>query len=117
MSKWKVRRVWSTHTKKHYWEVLDPDGVEHGWFRTRENAMEAADSYARETTVTLPRLERSGHKKIGGTGLYSLHVTHGLGLTRIDLGGWLGVSVENQHLEPLALYLLAIAHERRKTGA
>ena len=117
MSKWKVRRVWSTHTKKYYWEVLCPEGVEHGWYRTWENAMEAADSYARETTVTLPRLNSHGYQKIGGVGLYSLYVGHQRDLTNVYLAGWGGATVEDEYLEPLALYLLALARHKEGTDA
>lgn len=117
MSKWKVRRVWGIYAKKHYWEVLCPEGVEHGWYRTWENAMEAADSYARETTVTLPRFDPHVPQKIAGSGLTSLHVAHGPHATSIYLGGWGDLLVENDHLEPLALYLLALARHKEGTNA
>ena len=75
-----------------------------------------ADREARETTVTLPRLNPHGRQKIGGVGVYSLHVDHQRGLTNVYLGGWGGATVEDKDLEPLALYLLALARHREGTN-
>lgn len=109
MTKWVVRKIdryWGTG-----WEVLSRDLEWGGLFTKWEDALAYADSKARITTVTLPRVKHDDHV-IAGKGLYSLHVNHGAHCTDIHLGGWDGVTVENSHLEPLALYLLALAKKR-----
>ena len=105
MSRWVVRKVdryWGTG-----WEVLSRDLEWGGLFTKWEDALAYADSKARTTTITLPRVKHDDHV-IAGKGLYSLHVNHGQHCTDIHLGGWDGVTVENKDLEALALYLLAV---------
>lgn len=109
MTNWVVRKVDSFWTTG--WEVLNRDLEFRGIFTKWEEALAYAHHMARTITITLPRVKHDDHV-IAGKGLYSLHVNHGRHCTDIYLGGWDGVTVENSHLEPLALYLLALAKKR-----
>lgn len=112
MNRWTVRKVDSYWTTG--WEVLSRDLEFGGIFTTWVEAIDHADKRARTTTVTLPRVKHDDHV-VAGKGLYSLHVNHGQHCTDIMLGGWDGVTVENSHLEALALYLLALVKKRECT--
>ena len=124
MSRWKVKRVrfrltggwgeWAAFPSREQFPFSNEEAPTR-YFLTHAEALAYADQQARTVEMTLPRLDPRGKQKIGGTGLFSLHVGHGAGLTHIYLGGWEAVSVESQDLEPLGLYLLALAHNRKTT--
>lgn len=111
MSRWKVVKI------SGWWYAISPGAGAYLAFSNRVKALTYADRKARTVAVELPRLDCSGHKKIGGIGLYSLQVDHQRpNAVDIQLGGWGDLIIENQHLEPLALYLLALARHREGTN-
>ena len=107
-TEWVVRKAgryaWCAHRKG---ELPDTKG----FFPTWGEALAYADQQARQVTVTLPPTKPGDHV-VAGKGLYSLHVNHRAHCTDVMLGGWDGVTVENNDLEALALYLLALAKKR-----
>lgn len=119
--RWRVRRVrlrltdmlgnWAVHPALETRPFSNEDADTH-YFTTHAEALAYADRRARTVEVELPRLDPHGTRKIGGNGLYSLHVDHQHTLAHICLGGWGDIAVEDDDLEPLALYLLAVAEER-----
>lgn len=110
MSRWKVWREWpipsETPDAWEPWCAWDGEQRDSKQFPTHAEALEYADRKARTREVVLPRTARE--KVIADRGVYSLHVHHREHATDIRLGGWDGITVENQHLKPLGAYLYAL---------
>lgn len=111
--RWRVARhtIEEAGKKRHTWTVMGTHLWPYRDFPTWREAMDYADQQARQVTATLPSAKPGDHV-VAGKGLYSLHVNHRAHCTDVMLGGWDGVTVENSHLEALALYLLALAKKR-----
>ena len=110
----KLRTGYSTHP----WEVRarNHNGYDHyETFYDWADAMEAADRLARTHEVVLPRLSKNGERTVDRIEFDPVTITHHPHqLVKLALGKWEGIGLTYAELEPVALYLLALARREEE---
>lgn len=120
--RWRVRRVrlrlndmWGNWAVYPSWEprpFSNADSDTH-FFATHAEALAYADQRARTHEVVLPRLSTSGKHTVDRIEFDPVTITHHPHhLVKLTLGEWEGVGLTYAELEPVALYLLALAKQQ-----
>lgn len=119
MSRWKVKcyphiGALTGRRRNVWWEVINPDGTIRR-FPTWREAIACADRMARTVEVELPRLSGTGQHTVDRIEFDPVTITHHPHhLVKLTLGKWEGIGLTHAELEPVALYLLALAKQQER---